>query len=160
MKVMRRDVNFGLLLIIIATLICFSIFTVHYQNTFQNLSSNYYGKLNELNSVAQQLTSEKTKLNQTSYQLQVKAERESELSNIYTDLRSEKEKLQADLNQTQDALMAEKDKLTQTQDELTNTLAELTSTKSDLEKSNQENNLLQNRIHNLQNELDNMCQCS
>ena len=159
MKVMRRDVNFGLLLIIMATLICFSIFTVHYQNTFKNLSSNYYGKLNELDNVAQQLTLEKGKLNQTSYQLQVKEKRENELSDIYSDLRTEKEEVEADLKETQDALAAEKEKVIETQDELTATLNELTLTKSDLQQAYEKISRLDDEINDLEDEIDTLCQC-
>jgi chromosome segregation ATPase len=159
MKVMRRDVNFGLLLIIVATLICFSIFTVHYQNTFKNLSTNYYGKLNELDNVAQQLNMEKGKLNQTSYQLQVKEKRENELSDIYSELRTEKEKVEADLQETQNALAAEKEKVIQTQDELTSTLNELTLTKSDLQEANDKIARQRDEISDLQDEIDTLCQC-
>lgn len=160
MKVMRRDVNFGLLLIIIATLICFSSFAVYYQKSFKNLSTDYYGKLDELNKVADQLTSEKTRLNQTSYQLQVKEKRESELSNIYTDLRTEKEKLEADLKTTQDSLNAERDKVRQTQDELTQKMAELTSTQNDLQKAEAESEHLKDEVNNLEDQIDGMCSCS
>lgn len=157
---MKRDINFGLLLIIIATLISFSAFTVHYQKTFKNLSSNYYGKLNELDNVATQLNLEKGRLNQTSYQLQVKEKRESELSGIYSDLRTEKETLEGDLKATQEALMAERDKLVKSQEELTATLSELTLTKSDLQEAYEENNRLESRIDSLNDEIDGLCQCS
>jgi chromosome segregation ATPase len=159
MKVMRRDVNFGLLLIIIATLICFSAFTVHYQNTFRNLSTGYYGKLNELDNVAQQLNLEKGKLNQTSYQLQVKGKRESELSGIYADLRTEKEKIEADLKSTQDLLMAEQEKVREAQDELSTTLVQLTLTKSDLEDAWDKNSRLRDDISDLEDQIDNLCTC-
>ncbi len=159
MKVMKRDVNFGLLLIIIATLISFSAFTVYYQKSFKNLSTDYYGKLSELDSVADQLTLEKGRLNQTSYQLQVKEKRESELSGIYTDLRVEKEGVEADLKTVQEALSAEQDKLREAQDELTQTLDELTTTKSDLENAQERIDDLKDEIDDLEDQVASLCQC-
>lgn len=160
MKVMRRDVNFGLLLIIIATLICFSAFTVHYQKTFKNLSNNYYGKLGELDNVVTQLSLEKTRLNQTSYQLQVKEKRESELSGIYSDLRTEKEQLESTLKETQDALSLESEKVRQAQEELSAIRGELTSTKSDLQNAYESINDLEDDLHNCRDDMDDLCECS
>jgi len=147
------------LLIIIATLICFSAFAVYYQTTFKNLSTNYYGKLDELDSVVDQLSMEKGRLNQTSYQLQVKEKRESELSGIYSDLRTEKEKLEDDLKETQDVLMAEQEKLRNAQDELSKTLAELTTAKRDIEKAYEEINYLEDEVNDLEDEVDSLCAC-
>lgn len=153
MKVMKRDINFGLLLIIIATLICFSAFTVYYQTTFKNLSTNYYTKLDEIDLVTNQLTFEKSKLNQTSYQLQVKEQRESELSSIYSDLRSEKEILEDNLKSTQDELM-------NTQKQLSETQSELTSTKSDLDSALSKIGRLKDEIDELEDEIAGLCGCS
>ena len=160
MKVMKRDINFGLLLIIIATLVCFSAFTVYYQTTFKNLSTNYYTKLDEIDAVTNQLTLEKGRLNQTSYQLQVKEQRESELSSIYSNLRSEKEQIEDDLKATQDKLMAEKENLREAQKQLSETQAELTSTRSDLDDALSKISSLKDEIDALEDEIAGLCECS
>jgi len=59
MGVMKRDVNLGLLLLIVAALIMFSGFTVYYQTTFKNVSRSYETKLNELESISKELESKR-----------------------------------------------------------------------------------------------------
>lgn len=96
MSYLKRNVNFGLLLLIIATLILFTGFSIYYQKTFTNLSVSYESKVGEIDKLADYLGQQKSKLNQTTYQLQVKSEREKDLSSKYTDLRSIKEQLEVD----------------------------------------------------------------
>ena len=48
MSIMRRDVNLGLLLLIVAALLMFSGFTVYYQTTFKNLSKTYETQIRPL----------------------------------------------------------------------------------------------------------------
>src|SRR3989338_7049902 len=84
MAVMRRDVNLGLLFLIIATLIIFAGFTVYYQTTFKNISNEYSTKLSELEKVSTELTQKKQQLTETSQTLQLKETREQDLSSKYT----------------------------------------------------------------------------
>ena len=71
MALMKKDVNMGLLLIIVAALLMFSGFTVYYQTTFKNLSNTYQKELNQLKAVENDLQAKRGQLNQTSVQLQV-----------------------------------------------------------------------------------------
>ena len=75
MSVMKRDVNLGLLLLIVAALLMFSGFTVYYQTTFKKVSENYDAKLNELQKVSNELESKRSQLNETSLQLQLKKQK-------------------------------------------------------------------------------------
>tara|TARA_Y100000310_G_scaffold291402_1_gene319328 strand:- start:381 stop:857 length:477 start_codon:yes stop_codon:yes gene_type:complete len=86
MAVMKRDVNFGMFVLIIATLLVFAGFTAYYQTTFENLTSEYRGKIGELSTVTSNLQQEKIKLNQTSIQLQIKAEKEKSLNEKYEEM--------------------------------------------------------------------------
>ena len=69
MAVMKKDVNLGLLLLIVAALIMFSGFTVYYQTTFKNVSESFEIKLKELEKVEKDLESKRGQLNETSTQL-------------------------------------------------------------------------------------------
>src|SRR3989338_10147873 len=91
---MKKDVNLGLLLLIVATLIMFSGFTVYYKTTFQNISKNYDTQLKELQKVTDELKSKRAQLNETSVQLKLKQEREEDLNVKYTDVRSDRDTLQ------------------------------------------------------------------
>lgn len=128
---MRRDVNMGLLLLIVAALLMFSGFSVYYQTTFKNLSTTYQNELKALQRVTSELESKRSALNETSIQLQLRKEKEEGLSMQYSDVRTERDQLQTD-----------KEKLTvdlaSTKGQLSAALAELSSTKSQLaDKVNQ-----------------------
>ena len=56
MAFMKKDVNLGLLVLIIVSIILFSGFTVYYQTAFRDISLEYETKLGQLNDVTKQLT--------------------------------------------------------------------------------------------------------
>src|SRR3989338_9485241 len=96
MAVMRRDINLGLMFLIVATLITFAGFTVYYQTTFKNISSEYKTKLAELEKVSSELTTKKKELTETSQNLQLKESREQDLSSKYTTVKGEKDQLEGE----------------------------------------------------------------
>lgn len=145
MAFMRKDVNMGLLLLIIATLLLFSGFTVYYQTNFRDVVGEYNEKLSQLQQVKDELLSEKTRLNQT-YELRIKAERDIEaLDSQYKDLSDERDRLESDknslqseLSSTKGELASNKAELSQVNDLLSTTQAELTITSSRLVSCNRE----------------------
>ena len=160
MSYMKRNVNLGLLFLIVATLIAFAGFTTYYQKTFFNLSESYEDKMSKIDYLVENLELEKTRLNETSYQLNIKKEREKELSGKYETLRDVKEQLEKDK-----ALL--QDELTTAKSELSSTEAELSATKSDLDAAratiaekdetialkNSEINTLNSRVNTLCNQV-------
>ena len=66
MAIMKRDVNFGLFILIIATLIVFAGFSTYYQKSFKNITSDYEAKLAELNEITTTLETKKAELASTS----------------------------------------------------------------------------------------------
>src|SRR3989338_730956 len=125
MATMKRDVNMGLLLLIVAALLMFSGFTVYYQTTFKNLSITYKNELHSLQKVTEELESKRSALNETSVQLQLKKQKEEDLSKQFTDVRADRDQLESD-----------KDKLTvdlaSTKGQLSAALTELNSVKTQL----------------------------
>ncbi len=139
MSIMKRDINFGLFLIIIAVLVSFASFTVYYQTTYKNLTTSYNYKLDELKKTSEELGLHKSKLNETSYELEIKEEREQDLSTKYTGLKdekdklqSDKEKLQTDLSSTKSQLAEKSAQLVAKEAELTQKTAELTAAKTQI----------------------------
>lgn len=147
MAVMKRDVNIGLLLLIVAALLMFSGFTVYYQTTFKNVSRSYETKLKELESVSHELESKRGQLNDTSIQLQLKKQKEEDLSKKFTDVRSEKEQLESDKAKLQTELSSTKSLLAATS-------AELTSTKSQLAAQVQLAQELNRQVLNLKSDVN------
>lgn len=124
MAFMKKDVNFFLFILVVATLIIFAGFTTFYQTTIKNISTEYSTRISELDDVTTKLTTEKEKLDQTTQQLKVKAEREKDLSGRYETIRGLKEQL-------------EKDKAT-LESELSKTKSELGQKKAELDSAQNE----------------------
>ena len=125
MAAMKRDVNLGLLLVIVAAIIVFSGFTVYYQTTFKSLSTTYQNEIKELGKVTTDLEAKRSQLNETSVQLQLKKQKEDDLSKKYVDTASERDGLQSDKTKLTADLASTKLTLSQTQADLANSKAEV-----------------------------------
>ena len=156
MVYMKKNVNFGLFLLIIATLICFTGFSIYYQQTYQKLTDEYKNKVEKIDNLVETLNLEKTKLNQTSYQLRLKAEREEDLSSKYTTLRDEKEQLEKEVADLETQLSQKKAELNQKIIELGSTIATLDITKQSLSEANAQISYLNNRISRLNDDIDSL----
>ena len=157
MAFMKKDVNLGLLLLIVATLLLFTGFTVYYQTNFRNVVDEYHTKLDELNKVTTELGTEKVKLNET-YQLRVKAEKDIKsldtqyrlLSDERDQLENDRNKLQSELSSTKTSLAETKTKLSQTENTLTQTRTQLSQTQTELSSK-------KSRISDLKDDIDALC---
>ena len=137
MAFMKRDVNVVLLVLIVASILVFSGFTVYYQTTFKDVSLEYKNKLEQLQKVTSDLTTQKQQLNET-YALRVKAEQDKKaLDQSYKDLSDERNQLENDKSILESELLTTKgdleEKSTQlqlTQSQLAGTQAELGSVKA------------------------------
>ena len=134
MAFMKRDVNLGLLVLIIASIILFSGFTVYYQTTFKDISLEYENKLGQLSTVTQDLATQKQALNET-YSLRIKAEQDKETLDVrYKDVSDENERV---INDN------------------TNLRSEVSSTKSQLAKKSAELDATTSLLSQVQTERDN-----
>ena len=139
MGVMKKDVNVGLLLLIVAALLMFSGFTVYYQTTFKNVSKSYEIKLKELQTVSNELESKRGQLNETSIQLQLKKQKEEDLSKKYVDTEGQRSQLETELTSTKIQLSA--------------TLADLSTAKSQLAAQVQLAQELTRQVNNLKSDV-------
>jgi len=140
MAYMKRNVNFGFFFLLIATLISLAGLSIYYQTTFKDLYMDYKLKLNDLSNISSTLSTEKAKLEQTSQELDIKEEREKELSTQYTGLKTEKEKLEDEKASLQKQLASKTAELQQkkaelftAQSNLATAQAELSTTKTSLD---------------------------
>lgn len=161
---MIRDVNLGLFILIVGTLIAFAGFTVYYQKTFTNLSLDYNTKLGELQKVSSTLQTEKARLNLTSYQLKIKAERESDLSQKYESMREQKEKLdkekvelESELSNTKSNLQQKVIELSAKADELNQKIVELKSANTQIDTLNAQISTLKDDIKSKEGKIDTLC---
>ncbi len=156
MAYMKKNVNFGFFLLLVATLICLTGLSIYYQTTFKDLYNDYRNKLGELEQVSSTLSMERTKLNQTSYQLTIKEEREKELSTQYTGLKTEKEILQRDKEKLQAQLTAKTAELFTAQNNLAKAQAELSISKTELDAAMTTISGLREDISSLETERDSL----
>ena len=156
MGVMKKDVNLGLLLLIVAALLMFSGFTVYYQTSFKNLSTTYQNELRSLEKVTTELESKRGQLNETSIQLQLKKQKEEDLSKKFVDTKSErdqlesdKKKLEVELASTKTSLAGTTAKLEQVQNQLSQTITELAKKTTDLNNALSDVRKLDDKVDDL-----------
>src|SRR3989338_5153155 len=141
MAFMRRDVNLGLLLLIVVAILLFAGFSVYYQTTFKDISLEYKTKLEQLQQVSGQLAEKREELNET-YALRVKAEQDREvLDERYKDVTDENSQLstqvalmQAEVSSAKSELASKTSELDATKNLLASTQSELSSTKTQRDK--------------------------
>ena len=147
---MKRDVNIGLLILIIASIIVFSGFSVYYQTTFKDVSLEYQSKLEQLGTVTTELATQKQALNET-YSLKKKAEQDREVLDVrYKDVRDENEKISTDNTNLRLEITNTKNDLGVAQSDLENKKVQLAQTQADLSDAN-------SRISSLNSKLDEVC---
>jgi len=156
MAYMKRNVNFGFFFLLIATLISLAGLSIYYQTRFKDLYMDYKLKLDDLRNISSTLSTEKAKLEQTSQELNIKEEREKELSTQYTGLKTEKEKLEDEKASLQKQLAAKTSELIQKRAELATAQAELSIAKTELNAAMTTISGLRADIANLDNEIANL----
>src|SRR3989338_3190756 len=138
MSFMKKDVNLGLLVLIVASIILFTGFSVYYQSTFRDISMDYKNKLNNLSKVTQELGIQKQKLNET-YSMRVKAEQDIKtLDKNYREINDENEKLNSDNTNLRLEVASTKSELAEKSTRLEATSSLLAQTQASLAAANSE----------------------
>jgi chromosome segregation ATPase len=150
MAFMKKDVNFGLLVMIIVSIALFSGFSVYYQTTFKDVSLEYQQKLEQLGQVTEELGDKRQELNET-YSLRVKAEEDKRaLDERYQDVSGENALLSSELISTKSDLAAKSSELVETKNSLARTQDSLDSAKMEVGS-------LKAKRDNLQSDKDELC---
>lgn len=132
MAFMKKDINVVLLALIAASILIFSGFTVYYQTTFKDVSLEYKNKLEQLQKVTSDLSTQKQQLNET-YALRVKAEQDKKaLDQSYKDLSDERNRLESDKASLETELITTKGDLAEKSAQLQSTQNQLASTQAEL----------------------------
>ena len=104
MAYIKRNVNFGLLALLLGMIMVFIGFTLYYQQTFNTLAVNYTTKLSQLEKVTQDLSKHKAILTHTKSELNQTEIDVEAISKEYEDLEEAKRILQDDLDTTKNNL--------------------------------------------------------
>jgi chromosome segregation ATPase len=160
MTLIKRDVNFGLFFLILATLILLTAFTMYFQKEFRDLTSEYKQKLDQLEKVTRDLSLQRSKLNETSYQLKIKEQSVEDYNVKYTNLKNKKElletqnaKLTKDLSDKTQELIRTQGELDETENELDDTKDALTTAQQEIDKLTVEKKAIKNDRDSLKSSL-------
>jgi len=157
MAFMKRDVNLGLLVLIVASIILFSGFSVYYQTTFKDVSLEYQTKLEQLSTVTNELSVRKQELNET-FTLRKRAEEDKQvLDERYKDASDENERLSDDNTNLRSEVSSTKNQLAEKKAELDATKNLLAQTQSRLSAANSEVSSLKSQKSNLNDDIDRIC---
>jgi len=157
MAFMKRDVNLGLLLLIIVAIVLFTAFSVYYQTTFQDVSLEYQSKLDQLSQVTKELGAKRTELNET-YSLRIQAEEDRKvLDSRYRDVSDENLRLETDKATLQTELSSTKSDLAEKSVELVSTKNLLSQTQTSLSAANGEITSLKSQRSNLKDDVERIC---
>ena len=106
---MQKDVNYALLMVILGLLIAIVGMSIYYQNTYKGLSGTYDVTLKQLEERINELNAKEQMLTQTQQELNTTQKDKAVLSDKYTNLKSEKDKVDKELSDTR----AQRDALNQ-----------------------------------------------
>lgn len=150
MAFMKKDVNLGLLVLIIVAGILFSGFSVYYHTSFRDISLEYKTKLEQLQQVTKDLSTQRKELNET-YALRVKAEQDRKaLDQGYKTVSDENEQIKNDNANLQSELGSTKSELGEKTVKLEATQNILSQAQADLAAAN-------SKISALKSDLDEVC---
>ncbi|MBW2976557.1 hypothetical protein KY347_03875 [Candidatus Woesearchaeota archaeon] len=157
MAFMRKDVNFGLMILIAVSILLFAGFSVYYQTTFKSVSLEYKDKLEQLSQVTSELASQRQMLNET-YTLRVKAEQDKEtLDARYNEVRGENENLKDDNTNLRSEVSSVKSQLAEKSAELDVTKNLLSQTQASLSAANSQISSLKSKADNLEEDVERLC---
>lgn len=157
MAYMKRNVNLGLLIVIVASLIMFIAFTIYFETQFKQKNSNIELKIKELEQVTNELGLKKRALNETS-ELKTKAETDrkaldakyKDISDENLGLHQDNTNLRLELSQTKSDLAGKIDELEQNKVILAQTQQQLATANSEIVSKNA-------RISDLKDDKDAVC---
>lgn len=153
----KKDVNFGMLLIVIILAIAIAAIGIYFNQRYIGLSDNYYNQLDNLEKVTKDLVFHKSMLNETVADLKVKEQDESDLNRRYTELRVDKENVDK-RNVELDASLKEKTaQLTNKINELVTAKSEVADQKAEIADQSRKIDVYKAKIDNLEEKLDSHC---
>ncbi len=139
MDFIQKNANTKLLFLLLLIALGIVTLTILYQENFKNINTEYQNKVQLLNQTFNELTQTKTAINQTEEELQLKAQREQDLSTQFTGLKD-----------THKKTITERDELA---DEKTQLDKQLLDTKRQLAQTLKENGDFQDQIKSLKDSI-------
>ena len=157
MSFIKKDVNFGLLFIVILLAVAIASIGIYYNQKYGSLSENYHTQLDNLEQVTEDLLFHKSRLNQTASDLKVKEQDESDLNRRYTEMRDEKEKVDKRNTELDAGLREKSDQLVTATNDLLAAKSEIADQKTEIADLDRKIEVYKAKIHNLEDNFDTVC---
>ncbi len=133
MAYLKRNINL-LLLVLCVLLLGFTLSITSYsQNQFETITVQYYDRVNEYQSVIDELQEREQALNTTSFELTRKTQDTAKLNELYTQVEGERNDLEIALQNAQTELSQTKAQLSAAQDDIRQKDVEITLLENDIE---------------------------
>lgn len=132
MAYIKKNVNFLLVLLLLAAIAALVGFTTYYQTTYRNLTGQYNQKVGDLQTLQNQLLQQKENLQNTQSELQLRVADKTKFESLYTELVTEKNKLDKDLSLTRGALASTQAQLAEANQNLLDANEKLQDSLNDL----------------------------
>ena len=152
MSFIKKDINLGLLIIVLILAMSFASLGIYYNQNYTTLSKEYTSRLDSLTQVTDELFFYKNRLNRTATDLQVKKEDETELEKRYTSMKAENEQLtaakaalEADLSSTKKGLLDTTNQLRAAQVEVLSQKSQIADLQTDRELWKAKSNSYKNK---------------
>ena len=104
-KYMKRNVNLGLLFIIIFLTVGIVSMTLFFKETYSNLQNKFVKESKDLKQTLGELRLNKERLDRTSEELSITSQSTEKMSEIFTEIKDEKVSLESDLSSKQEELI-------------------------------------------------------
>jgi chromosome segregation ATPase len=154
MSFLKKDVNFGLLFIIILLATSVAAIGIYYNQNYSTLSSRYNTQVSSLQKVTQDLLFHKSVLNQTTSDLATKEQDESELNKRYNKLREDKEKVDSENSRLNTDLSNVNTQLLTKTNQLISAQSEIVAQKTQLAELSRQKTTLESKVRSLENRID------
>ena len=151
---MKKNVNVVLLFLLLLVCGAFVAFTIYYKETFVDLQTKYVNEVNLHKEARAELQMLKGELNETLETVEVKADREQDLTSRYSNLKGDKQQLELNYAQTAKELSDTKILLAEAQSEVTTKETTIVGLELQITKLQDEISDLQEEIEDLEDELD------
>ena len=135
MKMIQKNINLVLLFLIVVILGSVIAMTLVYQQTYEEKAILYKEKANQLDQVMAELNLHKARLNETTYQLQIKSMDTDQLNELYESLTGVKGELEKNLKTTGDELTTAKRDLVAAQLDASRARTDLNIVRTQLEQT-------------------------
>ncbi len=157
MTYMKKNVNMFMILLLVTVLIALVGVTAYFQVVYRDLSVDYEEKVESLNEISAQVTTQASELNRTRTTLRIQEEDTEQYEQLYGDLSDENTKISSDLANVQNELSTAVRDLQKAQSDIRNKDSQISAQETQIANLVDEVDDLERDKRNLDDDVDDLC---